>query len=139
MKIIKTDKNRKTVSPPSSSAPIPSGPVLAAWLAVDWLVRGLVHHYYGTPAPKRQFVKAKLAETMKKPPFMEFRMRVQLTATPEGYVAAPIPREVGMAAMARMNGLVTIPIGETGFAAGELVDVELLVGEELIPCGSVLP
>lgn len=108
------------------------GPVVAAWLAVDWLVRGLVHTYYGTPVPRRQTVQARLSEPIKKPPFLELRMRVQLSSSPEGYTAAPIPRHVGMAAMAQMDGLVTAPVGGIGFAAGDTVTVELLTGEELL-------
>lgn len=102
------------------------GPVMAAWVSVDWLVRGMVHAYYGTAVPVRKTVRAKLAEPVKKAPFLEVRMQVRLTEDGEGYTATPIPRAVGIVSMAQMDGLLIAPVGCMGYAAGDTVEIELV-------------
>lgn len=102
------------------------GPVMAAWVSVDWLVRSMVHTCYGTPIPQRKTVRAKLSEPVKKPPFLEVRLQVQLTQDAGSYTAAPIPRSVGLVSLAQMNGMLIAPVGCTGYAAGDFVDVELI-------------
>ena len=108
------------------------GPVLAAWLASDWLVRGLVYHFYNIPMPVRRFVKVKLTEPLRAPGFMEFVMRVTISKADDGYQAVPVPREAGVLGMGMMQGQITVPLGHKGYEAGTIVDCELLVGEELL-------
>ena len=108
------------------------GPVLAAWLACDWLVRGLVYHYYCIPMPKRKVVPVKLTENMRGPGFMAFIGRVTITKTENGYEGTPVPREAGVLGMGIMQGQVYVPLGHKGYEAGTIVDCELLVGEELL-------
>lgn len=109
------------------------GPVLAAWLAADWLLQRLVCHYYGLPMPKRQQVTGILAVDIKKPPHFEMLHRVRLEKSGEDYLISPIPRgsDTGFA-MREASALLTIPIGCIGYAKGDRVTVELLKGEELI-------
>ena len=109
------------------------GPVLAAWLAADWLLQRLVCHYYGLPMPKRQQVAGILTVDIKKPPHFEMLHRVQLVKSGEDYLITPIPRGSDAAfSMREAGALLTIPIGCTGYAKGDRVMVELLKGEELI-------
>lgn len=109
------------------------GPVLAAWLAADWLLQGLVCHYYGLPMPKRQQVTGLLTVDIKKPPHFEMLHRVQLEKSGDDYLVTPIPRGSDTAfAMREASALLTLPIGCTGCAKGDRVTVELLKGEELI-------
>ena len=109
------------------------GPVLAAWLAADWLLQRLVCHYYGLPMPKRQQVAGILTVDIKKPPHFEMLHWVRMERSGEDYLITPIPRGSDAAfAMREASGLLTIPIGCTGYAKGDRVTVELLKGEELI-------
>ena len=109
------------------------GPVLAAWLASDWLICGLVHHYYGLPMPERQKVRAVLTADIKKGDFFEMLSRVHLERTQDGYSVTPIPRSSSMPfSMRSANGLLVLPIGSSGAKAGDTVEVELLKGAELI-------
>ncbi len=109
------------------------GPVLAAWLAADWLLRRLVCHYYGLPMPKRQQVTGVLTADIKKPPHFEMLQRVRLERADEDYRISLIPRssDTGFA-MREAAALLTLPIGCTGYAKGDRVTVELLKGEERI-------
>ena len=109
------------------------GPVLAAWLAMDWLVRGLLCHYYGTPAPKRQTVTGILTSDIKKGAGFEMLCRVHIKRNGDGYLISPVPRSADMAfALREGNGLLTLPIGFEGLLKGESVMAELLTGEENI-------
>ncbi len=109
------------------------GPVMAAWLAADWLLSGLVHHYYGLPAPIRQKVWAKLESPITKRPPVEFLSRVELSKTENGFTAKPIPFSASIPySLREMDGLLTVPIGISGYDAGDEVEVELLKGHELI-------
>lgn len=64
------------------------GPVLAAFLSMDWLVRGLVAHYQGLPVLKRRVITARLAEDVKKPEAFERIIRVSLASDGEGATCA---------------------------------------------------
>ena len=109
------------------------GPVLAAWLASGWLLCGLVHHYYGLPVPQRQKVKAVLTSDIKKGDFFRDALRVHLDRTQDGFSATPIARSSSMPfSMREANGLLILPIGCRRAAAGDIVEVELLKGAELI-------
>ncbi len=102
------------------------GPVLAAFLAADWCVSGLVHHYLGLPTPKRPSVTANLAVPLNKNPDFEMLLRVNLAKTAEGFSVVPFPHGSGVPAALRCDGLLTLPIGSTGCAVGDEVAVELL-------------
>ena len=103
------------------------GPVMAAWLCMDWLVRGLVAHYYGTPAPKREVVRAKLAETMKKPEKFERLVRVLLSRDEAGALVASLLPQMGVPqTIFASDGMVALPMGAAEAPAGTEVDVMLL-------------
>ena len=103
------------------------GPVMAAWLCMDWLVRGLIAHYYGVPAPKRQVVRARLAEGMKKPEGFERLVRVALSRDEGGaYVASSLPRMGVPQTMFASDGMVTLPADAAEVPTNAEVDVALL-------------
>lgn len=114
------------------------GPVLAAFLCMDWLIKGLVAHYLGVPVPQRQTVRARLAEEVKKPAGFERLSRVALSPDGEGgLTCTPLPFGLGVANTLReSDGMLVLPLGCTGAEAGELVEVELLKPLELIERGA---
>ena len=109
------------------------GPALAAWVVADWLLKGLVCHYYGLPVPVRQKVPAVLTADIKKGPPFEMITRVQLKRTDSGFDAVPLSRTSPMPVILREgSGLLTVPINCRGYAKGETVEIELLKGAELV-------
>lgn len=110
------------------------GPVLAAFLAMDWLVRGLVAHFYGIPSSRRQSVRARMAAPVKKPKPFERLVRVSLRRDDQGeIVCAPLPSDCGVPAqIAHADGMLVLPIGSEGAQEGQMVEVDLLKPPELI-------
>lgn len=109
------------------------GPVAACWLCFEWLVRGLIAHYYGMPAQKRRVVTARIDRSFAKPIAFERIVRVtlsriaggDLSCTPQD--ACSVPETIGFA-----DGIATLPIGCEGVSAGEEIEVELLRPWEVI-------
>lgn len=112
------------------------GPVGAAWLCMDWLIRGLVAHWFGMPVIARPTVRARLANDFPKPAKMERITRVYLRPDPTRpgeLLCVPLPRTMGAPeTMATSDGLLTLPIGPDRIEAGAEVEVELLRPMELI-------
>lgn len=104
------------------------GPVMAAFLTLDWLVRGLVAHFFGIPPERRARVRARLAEDVEKRPQFERIVRVALSLNGEGRLAcSTLPDGIGVpATIAGSDAFLTLPIGSEGARAGEVVEVELL-------------
>ena len=90
------------------------------------------------PVRKVPAVQARAAAAVGGPPQMANIARVNLTrdgdpANPTGYTAEFLNFKAGdLAACMASNAQRVSPIGERGFEAGSLVDVELLRGEEFI-------
>ena len=110
------------------------GPVLAAFLSLDWLVRGLVAQFLGVPVPRRRTVRARLSEPVAKPEAFERLVRVSISGDATGeYVCTPLPQPMTLSQTLRSSdGMLTLPIGSTGAQAGEEFSVELLRPLELI-------
>lgn len=110
------------------------GPVLAAFLCMDWLIKGLVAHYLGVPNPRRHMVRARMAEDLKKPLAFERLSRVSLRADGVGgLVCVPLPFDRSVPnALLESDGILVLPIGCAGVDAGDEVGVELLRPLELI-------
>lgn len=103
------------------------GPVMAAFLAMDWCVRGLVHHYYGLAGPERCKVRARLQEPLRKSPDIEVYNWLALTKQGDAYTASPLNYRLSIPQLlVRADALFIAPIGVAGYRAGEEVDVELL-------------
>ena len=113
------------------------GPVLAAWLCMEWLVRGLVAHWYGMPAAVRERMRVRLAAEVRDPKARERIVRVTLAPGDDGVpVATPVPGKLGVPqTLVGTDALFILGIDQEGVAAGELVEVELLRPRELMDLG----
>lgn len=109
------------------------GPSLATWVVLDWLVRPLIAVWYGILPTERKSVMAILEEDLRKGPPVELYQMVYLEKKGEIYRAHPLSRDVKLAELLRLaNGVIILPIGETGYAKGQSVRVELLCHESSI-------
>lgn len=104
------------------------GPCIAAWLAMNWLVRDMVAYALGTRTHRRAFVKARLGFAIKQHPKMERFVRVRLARGEDGtLVASQLPKDWGApVTLAQTDGLWAMPSGEGEYAEGSEVEVELL-------------
>ena len=111
---------------------------MAAYYGTQWCLQAVVARFLGVPVRKAPVVQARAAAAVGGPPQMANIARVNLTrdgdpANPTGYTAEFLNFKAGdLAACMASNAQRVSPIGERGFEAGSLVDVELLRGEELI-------
>ena len=109
------------------------GPVMAAWLAADWLLKGLACHYYGISAPQREKITGTLTTEIRKSPNFEMILRVTLAHGESGWLVTPIAHAQTLPAALRDScGLLTLPIGTGTVDAGSQVEIELLKGRELL-------
>lgn len=108
-----------------------SGPALAAFYSLEWLVGPLVCHYYGIPVPQRPTVQAVLTAPLQCPPPMSLLTMVQVTPDGQGgYTAAPLtmrgPGAVGSGTLLTANGMYMTTPGEASHQPGETITVQLL-------------
>ena len=110
------------------------GPAQATFLAMDWLVSGLVAHFYGIPAPQPQSLEARLTEDIGKPDRFERIVRVKLSRDVDGAMScAPIPAGIGTPQLlTSTDAQLVLPIGCSKAEAGSFWQVELLRPLELI-------
>ena len=109
------------------------GPVQAAFLCMDWLVRGLVAHWYQIPAPRRQSVQAIFAQDVQKPKLFERLMRVTLTQNEQGaWICEALPSMGVPQTLACTHGMAVLPLGIDVVPAGMPVTVELLTSLESV-------
>lgn len=109
------------------------GPVLAAWLCMDWLVRGLVAHWFGASVIDQQRVRARLAVDVADAKPRERIVRVSLSPDGKGgCVATPIGKMGVPQTLVSTDALFTLPADCDLARAGEEVEVELLRPWELV-------
>lgn len=114
------------------------GPTMAAYYGTQWCLQAVVARFLDVPVRKIPTVQAQAAAAVSGPPQMANIARVNLVrddnpANPSGYTAEFLNFKAGdLAACMASNAQRISPLGEHGFEAGALVDVELLRGEELI-------
>lgn len=102
------------------------GPMIAACLASDWLVRALVCFYYGQPLPRRVKVPAVLDGRLGARPGFEQLARLALREVDGVLHAAPVPSAATLAQnMRRVNAFLAVP-ADVHYEAGQTVEVELL-------------
>lgn len=115
------------------------GPVLAAWLCLDWLVRGLVAHWYGTPTFARRRVRARVTRGIVDPKPRERIVRMTLAPDPDdgsALLATPVGALGVPQTLVQTDALFTLPADCDGVEEGEEVEVELLRPMELVhPAG----
>lgn len=112
------------------------GPTLAAYFGTQWCLQAIVARFLGIPVLHHPTVKARAAADVSCPPQMANIARVNLVRdedSPTGYTAHFLNFKAGdMAACMASNAQRVSPLGERGFAAGDIIDVELLRSEEYI-------
>lgn len=110
------------------------GPVVAAFHGLDWCVRAIVSRYLRLPMPRRPRVRAVLAEDMPCPKKICFLCRFHLARSRTGgLVAHPLPfKSVSVGLWLNANGQFVSEIGEGDHRKGDILEVELLCGEEFI-------
>lgn len=103
------------------------GPVLAAWLCMDWLVRGLMAQWFGMEPGRRERACVRLGEAVEDPKDRERLVRMTLAPGDDGTpVATPVKKLGVPQTLVGTDALFTLPAERAGAAAGELVEVELL-------------
>ena len=109
------------------------GPVGAAFLCCDWLIRGLVAHYLNVPNSLRPTVMAKLSQDVKKMKLFERLIRVTLQACEDGtFTCTPLDVDGIVRNIFEADGMVSLPIGEAMMERGSTVSVALLKPLEAI-------
>ena len=113
------------------------GPVAAAWLCMDWLIRSLVAQWWGMPVVRHEHAKATLTFDAKMPKPMERLFRLRLEDDGKGgLLAYDIPRHAGLPqTMALTDAVYTLPLEESCMPEGTEVEVELLRPLEVIRAG----
>jgi putative molybdopterin biosynthesis protein len=103
----------------------PGYPVSAA-LTFDIFVAPLLAELEGTTPPSRPRVTARLARKLASVVGMDDWVRVRLGQVDERIVATPLPRGAGiLTSLVRADGLLVVPAGVEGHAAGDDVEVAL--------------
>ncbi len=107
------------------------GPPLAVLYGFDWCIRAIVNHLLHLPSPRRQTIKGVLAENINTPSNMEILCMMEVQKTKDEYIVKQKPWRGGNVANSLGAGAiyVTKP-GRTECKAGEVIEVELLRGEE---------
>lgn len=101
-------------------------PMIAAYLAADWLLQGLVCHYYGQPVPQRVKVSAVLDTPLGARPGFEHLARLVAHEVDGVLHAAPAPNSATLVEDIRsVSAFLAVPAG-TRYAAGDTTEVELL-------------
>lgn len=102
------------------------GPMIAALLACDWLLRGLVCRYYGTAAPARQKARVVLDAPLAGRPGFEYLARLVTREVDGELHAAPVANGSTLAQNVRaVDAFAAVPAG-VRHEAGDEIEVELL-------------
>lgn len=108
---------------------VPGYPVSAA-LTGEIFVEPLLARWTGRPSLELETVQARLTRKITSPAGDEDYLRVAVGQVGEQLLAAPLPHGAGViSSLARADGLVILPSGEQGLAAGDPVRVHLYRGK----------
>lgn len=108
-----------------------SGPALACFYSLDWMVRPLVCHMLGISLPRREAVVAELTAPLRTPPMFSMLTQMRVERRADGtYTATPLafrrPGAVSTARALTANGMYVSAPGELPHGEGTLIQVELL-------------
>lgn len=107
------------------------GPTLAAYYGTEWCLQAITARILGIPVHKRPTVMAKATATSGSVPKMANIGRCDLLRTADGYEVRFHNFKAGeLAECMASNAQRISPIGEAGWQEGDLLEVELLRGEE---------
>lgn len=109
------------------------GPTLAAYYGSEWCLQAITARILGIPVHRHPTVMAKADATSGSVPIMANIGRCDLTRTDEGYRVHFHNFKAGeLVECMTSNAQRISPIGEKGWQEGDLLEVELLRGEEFI-------
>ena len=109
------------------------GPTLAAYYGSEWCLQAIVARMLGVPVHRHPTVTATVPVDFSSVPIMANIGRLDLVREGEGYVAHYHDFKGGqLAECMTSNAQRVSPIGEAGFPAGTVIEVELLRGEEFV-------
>ena len=112
------------------------GPTMAAYFGSEWCLQAITARILGIPLRRRPVVQARADAAKTSIPKMANIARVHVTRDDEGYAAHFLDFKAGeLAACMTSNAQRVSPLGEAGWAEGDLLDVELLRGEEFVDQG----
>ncbi len=108
---------------------VPGYPVSAA-LTGEIFVEPLLARWTGRPSLELETIQARLTRKITSPAGDDDYLRVAVGQVGEQLLAAPLPRGAGViSSLARADGLVILPAGEQGLAAGSQATVHLYRGK----------
>jgi molybdopterin molybdotransferase len=108
------------------------GPTIAAFFGMDWCVRAAVDRFLHIPLQKRPHVRGVLMEDIRSTPQMAILCRMNAVRTPDGCELYPLSFHDSMAMCMASNAMYVCDVGESGRDKGEILEVELLRGEEYL-------
>lgn len=109
------------------------GPTMAAYFGSEWCLQAITARFLGIPVHRCPTVTARAEAAKSSIPKMANIGRVHLTRDDEGYTARFLNFKAGeLAACMTSNAQRVSPLGEAGWEKGDLLEVELLRGEEFI-------
>lgn len=102
------------------------GPIIAAWLCCDWLLRGIIDFYYGAPSTQRVHIPVVLDSHIKAPKWGSFVARVVLNCIDGTWHAHAASKDSTLpTTLLAPHALVTVPQGSV-FEPGSTVVAEVL-------------
>ncbi len=109
------------------------GPTMAAYFGSEWCLQAVIARMLDIPLHRHPTVQARADAAKSSIPKMANIARVQVERDGEGYTARFLNFKAGeLAACMTSNAQRVSPIGEAGWEEGDLLEVELLRGEEFI-------
>lgn len=110
------------------------GPTLAAYFGTEWCLQAIVARMLGIPVHRRPTVTARADADRSSIPLMANIGRLDLRRTPDGYEAHFYDFKKGELVQAMASNAQRVsPLGEAGWKKGDLLEVELLRGQECVP------
>lgn len=108
-----------------------SGPALAAFYSMEWMVKTLICRYYGIPVPQRPTAQVVLTDTLHCPPPMSLLCMMTVSTAEDGTLqGTPLamrgPHSVRNGALLTANAMYMTTPGESVHEAGETITVQLL-------------
>ena len=107
------------------------GPAFATFIALDWCVRGLIAHYYGTKPEKRMVIKAKLTKDLFKKQGFEMYYQFDVKKENGEYFAYPVSRASSLPyTMLNTKALCIAPLEAEGYKCGDEIELEMMCGPQ---------
>jgi len=109
------------------------GPTIAAFFGMDWCIRAVVNRFLHTPIQRRPRIKGVLMEDIHSTPHMAILCRLNAVKAANGYELYPLSfQAMSLAQCMASNAMYVCDVGESVRHKGEILEVELLRGEEYL-------